>query len=99
MGVVELSREVEETGQRLDFERGQLRGQVTELEQQLQSMAMGYEQVERTSEQLAREGAQMRAALELVEETQRVTAGLPAGGAAQGGAGKAMNEARRFALE
>merc|ERR1711972_227876 len=99
MGVVELSREVEETGQRLDFERRQLRGQVIELEQQLQSMAMGYEQVERTSEQLAREGAQLRAALELVEETQRVTAGLPGGGAAQGGAGNAMSEARRFALE
>merc|ERR1712129_393501 len=51
--VEQLLNEAEERQKRTDRERKQLRLVVSELEQQLQSMALGYEQVERTSEVLA----------------------------------------------
>jgi len=59
--VEQLLNEAEERQKRTDRERKQLRLVVTELEQQLQSMALGYEQVERTSEVLAQENTQLRA--------------------------------------
>lgn len=59
--VEQLLNEAEERQKRADRERKQLRLVVTELEQQLQSMALGYEQVERTSEALAQENTQLRA--------------------------------------
>merc|ERR1712125_28684 len=55
--VVELTQESVDTTARLELERSQLRTAVVELEQQVQSMAVGYEQMERTSEELSRENA------------------------------------------
>merc|ERR1712073_69946 len=59
--VEQLLNEAEQRQKRADSERKQLRLVVTELEQQLQSMALGYEQVERTSEALAQENTKLRA--------------------------------------
>jgi len=75
--VAQLTQEVEERSSRLEHERQQLRGTVSELEQQLQSMAIGYEQVERTSEALTRDNAQLRASLEAAERARRQGADAP----------------------
>merc|ERR1711879_696799 len=50
--VEQLSHQVEEHASRLERDRQQFYTTVSEMEQQLQSMAVGYEQVEQTAEKL-----------------------------------------------
>eukprot|EP00927_Polykrikos_kofoidii_P076833 TRINITY_DN73858_c0_g1_i1.p1 TRINITY_DN73858_c0_g1~~TRINITY_DN73858_c0_g1_i1.p1 ORF type:complete len:995 (-),score=205.72 TRINITY_DN73858_c0_g1_i1:64-3048(-) len=66
--VGQLFQEKEERDARYEEESGRLRAAVCELEQQLQSMAVGYEQVERTSESLARDNAELRAELAVLRQ-------------------------------
>jgi len=61
--VEQLSSEREEQSRCLEEERRRFRNSVHELEQQLHSVAVGYEQVERGSEALSRENAELRAKL------------------------------------
>jgi len=76
--VEQLTQEVDERTARFDHERQQLRASVQELEQQLQSMAVWYEQVERNSQSQVRENARLKARLESLEQ-----AGAPAGADAE----------------
>jgi len=78
--VEQLSQELDERNAHFEHERRQLRTSISELEQQLHSMAVGYEQVEQTSENLVRENARLKVSLEAAERA-RVQAG-GAGGAA-----------------
>eukprot|EP00929_Paragymnodinium_shiwhaense_P092910 TRINITY_DN52942_c0_g1_i1.p1 TRINITY_DN52942_c0_g1~~TRINITY_DN52942_c0_g1_i1.p1 ORF type:complete len:930 (+),score=251.88 TRINITY_DN52942_c0_g1_i1:120-2909(+) len=61
--VAQLLKETEDRDAAYERERGELRGAVVSLEQQLEAMAVGYEQVERTSEALARENEELRGKL------------------------------------
>merc|ERR1712013_26607 len=61
--VADLTDEMAKQQARLEAEARRLRGSVCELEQQLQSVAIGYEQIERQSQGLSRQNAELRASL------------------------------------
>merc|ERR1712129_575591 len=61
--VADLTEDLRQQQELLQAERRRLRASVVEQEQQLQSVAIGYEQVERQSEVLMRENVSLRASL------------------------------------
>merc|ERR1712194_915211 len=70
--VAELEEEGSSRMARLECELRQCRSYVTELEQQRQSMVVGYEQVERTSDALRREVEELRSSEKAAERAKAV---------------------------
>merc|ERR1712157_611678 len=63
--VADLTKEITRQRARLEAENKHLRACACELEQQLQSVAMGYEQVDRQYQVLAKENLELRASLSI----------------------------------
>merc|ERR1712232_1365796 len=76
--VAQLEREVWERDARIENDQRRLRATVGDLEQQLQAMAVGYEQVERASEASMRENEELRAQLAREREMRRRQVNLEA---------------------
>merc|ERR1712070_935409 len=65
--VSKLTAELEEQRTRLEAEGTHLRSSIRDLEQQLQAVARGYEQVERQSEELSIDNAKLRGKIQINE--------------------------------
>merc|ERR1712194_787204 len=68
--VAQLTRQVEQQCSQLDLDRKQFFVTVSEMEQQLQSMAVGYLQVEQTAEVLKRDNEKLVIAKEAAERVR-----------------------------